>query len=78
MAIIRINVGSALNPKEVKLSDDTLLKDVMDEFPKDAQVTINGAAINSADYSKSLNTLGVVDDSHVLYSSKQNSGGMEA
>lgn len=68
--LIRINVGSALEPKEVKVDDSTLLKDVIKDHPNNAQFSINGTPVSSADLNKTLQDLNVSDNAHIIYSSK--------
>ena len=46
--LVRVNVGSALNPKSEAFEDTTLLRDVM-TIPEGAQVTVDGVAVGIAD-----------------------------
>lgn len=71
--LIRINVGSALNPKEVKVDDSTLLKDAVGDVPSDSVLSFNGSTVSSSDLTKSLRELGVEDGAHIIYATNQKS-----
>lgn len=72
--VVRLNIGSALQPKSEALPLSTKLKDITKNFEANAQVTLNGAPVTKGDLEKTLGELNVTDDSHILYSSKQLSG----
>lgn len=75
--LIRVNVGSALNPKSEVFEETTLLRDVM-TIPEGAQVTVDGVVVGIADLGKSLADLNIGEGTHILYSSKREGAGEEA
>lgn len=72
--LIRLNVGSALNPTSKSFEDNTVLRDVFTSLPDNAQITLDGVLVTTSDLGKTLADLNIRDGAHILYSSKQNSG----
>jgi len=75
--LVRVNVGSSLDPKTKNLEDTTLLRDALGTIPEGSQVTLDGVSVSAADLGRTLKDLNIKDGAHILYSSKQNSGKLD-
>lgn len=72
--LVKLNVGSSLNPQAQSFEDNTLLRDVVTNLPNGAQLTLDGVNVTASDMGKTLKELNIKDGTHIIYNTKMESG----